>query len=118
MNLGLWFLLWMGGWCLLVVTAICFDRVAVFVLGAINAPFYEDARRVAGMIYAHPDQWSIGHDTLKHATLMIRWTTTASILRIEGGAFGEWHPSWVERRILYNACRWHQRNAIRHALGG
>ena len=43
-----------------------YDRIAVTVLGAIGAPGYEDARRIAGMIYAHPGEWK--RDKFGHMT--------------------------------------------------
>jgi hypothetical protein len=102
----------------LILAGVNYDRLTVTALSAINAPLYEDARRVAGMIYARPDEWKLdkyGH--LNNPTFgTIRNTDRVYAISVESTAFGDWTPSRIERRILANAARWHQRRAIQQAL--
>jgi hypothetical protein len=116
--ISLFFVLWLGGCTLLFVAitgGLCFDRIAVFVLSAINAPVYPEARRVAGLIYQHPEQWERGSlYRLKHQTMEIYSNDySPRSLYIEGAAFGTWEPAYIERRIIFDAVEWWKRVYIR-----
>ena len=109
-------MVFLGG---LIAAGVNYDIVAVWLLSLINAPGYQEARRIAGLIYAHPEQWTIArHGVMEHASFgAIRYCHRPGILEVDGKGFGEWEPSGIERRIIYNAARWHQRHEIRRALG-
>lgn len=95
-----------------------FDRIMVFVLRLANAPVCDDARQVAASIYQHPEQWKSGllGYTLINPTIGEITSFSASMLHLEGKAFGRWEPNFIERRIIYDAVRWHQRARLRSAL--
>ena len=96
-----------------------YDRIAVCVLRALDAPVYEEARRIAASIYQHPDQWRItvrgyvlAHDVIGE----IHFGHSPGILEVRNSTFGKWDPSVIERRIIADAVRWHRRALIRKAL--
>jgi hypothetical protein len=89
-----------------------FDRVAVFLLSEIDAPFYGTARTVAAMLRERPNEWTpYGSYTLKHPLLDV----SASCVRgvSVSGPFGEWKPDFIERRLIWDAMVWYRREYIR-----
>jgi hypothetical protein len=99
-----------------IVALVNYDIVAVFVLGALNAPCYREARRVAWLLHQHPEEWAATSYTLTHAKLgELRGLHPAS-LSLHGAGFGEWSPSPIEKRILWNAVLWYRREHLRRAL--
>jgi hypothetical protein len=103
----------------IIATVVNYDRIAVFLLRAVNAPVCEDARRIAGSIYQHPDQWSLTHGghALAHAKIgEVYYGDRPSLLHIDNPAFGKWEPNAIERRIISDAVRWHHRGLVHKAL--
>lgn len=115
--ISLFFVLWLGGCTLLFVAitgGLCFDRIAVFVLSAIDAPVYPEARALAGLIYRYPEQWTLTAVYLKHPTIgNVRDGPGPGFTHVEGSAFGTWEPTYIERRILFDAVRWWKRVYVR-----
>jgi hypothetical protein len=113
----LFFVLWLGGCALLfgaITGSVWFDRIVVFVLSAINAPVYPEARALAGLIYHHPEQWTLTGLYLKHPTAGdVRDGPVPALVYVDGPAFGRWEPTFIERRILFDAIRWWKRVYIR-----
>ena len=100
------------------VSGINYDIVAVFVLRCLNAPVYQEARLLAGAIYRHPEQWTMTAHHIEHAQIgAIRYITSSSILHVDGPGFGHWEPTALERRIIFDACRWYRRVYIRSLVG-
>ena len=95
-----------------------FDRIAVAFLCLVNAPVYEEARRIAALIYQHPEQWAMTSHTLRHPRVGEIWSGLGcnSSLHVEGEGFGRWDPNFIERRIIYNAIAWYRRVYIKHLL--
>ncbi len=95
-----------------------FDRIAVAFLRLVNAPVYEEARRIAALIYQHPEQWVMTNHTLRHPRVGEIWhgLSCNSSLHVEGEGFGRWDPNFIERRIIYNAIAWYRRFYIKHLL--
>jgi hypothetical protein len=118
---GVAFLIWWATGCAIVagiiVAGVNFDRIAVFVLSVLNAPVYEEARRIAASIYNTPQQWKPGIYGLTHERIgSICSSSLACSLYLSGDAYGTWQPNFVERRIIYDAVRWHRRMSIRAGL--
>ena len=99
-----------------IVAMMNYDIVAVFLLRALNAPFYPEARRIAWLLYQRPDEWTATTYTLSHPRLGELRGMHPSSLSLHGAGFGEWAPSPIERRILWNAVLWHRRERVRRAL--
>jgi hypothetical protein len=103
----------------IVVAAMNYDRIAVLLLRAVNAPVYENARRVAGAIYQRPEEWTVTHagHALAHMKVgEVYYGDRVSILHIDNPAFGTWQPNAIERRIISDAVRWHHRGLVHKAL--
>jgi hypothetical protein len=103
----------------IVVAAVNYDRIAVFLLRAANASVYENARRVAGSIYQRPEEWTVTHSghVLAHTKVgEVYYGDTPSILHIDNPAFGTWQPNAIEHRIISDAVRWHHRGLVHKAL--
>ena len=96
--------------------AINFDRLLVMFLCLINAPVYEEARRLADLIYQHPEQWKLSSYTMTHPKIGDIWSIGALGLHVEGRGFGRWDPNFIERRIIYNAIAWYRRVYIKGLL--
>jgi hypothetical protein len=103
---------------LVIIAGVNFDRIAVAFLCLINAPVYEEARRIAALIYQHPEQWTMRSYTLTHPRVGEIWSGLGcnSSLHIEGHGFGRWDPNFIERRIINNAIAWYRRVYIKHLL--
>jgi hypothetical protein len=102
----------------IIIAGFNFDRIAVAFLCLVNAPIYEEARRLATLIYQHPEQWKMTSHTLTHAKVGEVWSGLGcdSSLHVEGEGFGRWDPNFIERRIIYNAIAWYRRFYIKHLL--
>jgi hypothetical protein len=101
-----------------VVCAVNYDIVAVFFLRLVNAPVYLEARRIAGLIYQHPEQWTVSAYTFKHPAIgQISHASLPEILDLDGEGFGHWKPTAIERRIIADAARWYRRVYIRSLVG-
>jgi hypothetical protein len=114
----LFLVLWISGMLLVGLTLAAgfhFDKLAVWFLSTMNAPVYPEARRVAGLIYQHPEQWERGSlYRLKHPTMEIYSNDySPRSLYIQGAAFGTWEPTYIERRIIFDAVEWWKRVYIR-----
>ena len=121
MNPGVSFLIWWAAVCAIVAIVILagmnYDRIAVFVLSALNAPVYEEARRIAASIYNSPQQWQADLYGLKHERLgSIHLSSVACSLYLSGDAYGTWEPTAIERRLIWNAARWWQREYVKGLL--
>jgi hypothetical protein len=102
-----------------VITALInYDIIMVFVLGALDAPFYGEARRIAWLLHRHPEQWAATSYTLSHAKLGELRGLSPATLSLHGAGFGEWTPTPVERRIVWNAVLWYRREQLRKTLDG
>lgn len=107
------FVVWLA-FCALVFGVVAggfnFDKLAVFFLRAIDAPVYPEARRVAGMVYQHPEQWTLKSSYyLKHQTIEVYACATPQSLYVSGEPFGNWEPTYIERRIIFDAVEWWKR---------
>jgi hypothetical protein len=102
----------------LIVALINYDIIMVFVLRALNAPFYPEARRIAWLLYRHPEQWAATSYTLSHAKLGELRGLSPATLSLHGAGFGEWTPTAVEKRIVWNAVLWYRREQLRKTLDG
>ena len=103
----------------IVVAAMHYDRIAVFLLRAANVPVYENACRIAGSIYHRPEEWTVTHSgrALAHTKVgEVYYGDRPSMLHIDNPAFGTWQPSAIERRIISDAVRWHHRGLVHKAL--
>lgn len=120
MNPGLIFLLcWVTGCAsVAIVVAACMnhDRLAVLFLTLINAPGYEEARRLAFLLMAHPEQWTATTYTLSHPKVGDVRGMSAFSLGVSSKDYGEWNPTAIERRIIWNAVAWYRRVYIRSLL--
>ena len=110
-----WFVL-CGGVAALFAVCMNFDRLAVLFLTVINAPVYEEARRLAFLLIAHPEQWTATTYTLSHPKVGDISGICVRSLRISGNGYGEWRPTAIERRIIWNAVAWYRRVYIRNLL--
>jgi hypothetical protein len=99
-----------------IIARVNYDIVAVFLLRALNAPFYQEARRIAWLLYQRPDEWAATSYSLTHAKLGELRGLHPSSLSLHGAGFGDWSPSAIERRIIWNAVLWHRRERVRRAL--
>lgn len=109
-----WFLFWWVLFCAsmfgLIACGVNFDRVAVFFLSALNLPVYLEARRVAALLYQHPEQWRIEPivRNLFHPTVgAIEGINYPSNVHVVG-PYGRWEPTRIEKRIIWNAVQWWQ----------
>ena len=80
MNPAIAFLLFMvgifgtvGG---VMATVFNFDQILVFLLRSVNAPVYQEARRIAALIYQHPEQWAMTSHTMRHPRIGEIWFRT------------------------------------------
>ena len=111
------FVVWLSCSALLfgiVAGGVNFDKLVVFFLSAIDAPVYPEARALAGLIYRYPEQWTLTAVYLKHPTIgNVRDGPGPSFTHVEGPTFGTWEPTYIERRILFDAVRWWKRVYVR-----
>lgn len=117
----LFFVLWLSSLAAIpaiVLSIVHFDRIALVFLHAINAPVYEEARRIAALIYQHPEQWTMSQFSLTHPVIgEICCVLGACSIHFEGKGFGRWESSRIERRIIYNAISWYRHDYIKHLVG-
>lgn len=101
----------------IVVAGINYDRVALTVLRAINAPVYEEARMIAALIYQHPEQWNeSGGYRLKHPKVgTVKAAFSARSIELDG-PYGQWEPNVIERLIIWDAVQWYRRAYIKSLL--
>ena len=119
MSSGMFLVVWLGS-CGLFFCAIAaimnYDVVVVFVLRAVNAPVYSEARMIAALLYQHPEQWKASTYSLEHPTLgTLRASTYVSSVELDG-QFGHWQPTAIEKRIIWNAVSWYRRDYIKSLL--
>ena len=119
--MSVWILLvglWLAFMCFLIggfLNTMCGDRIAVFVLRAIDSPRFPEARMVAALIYQHPEQWTATSYSMEHPK--VGRITGSSALSMEVQAsFGNWEPSRIERRILFNAISWYRHDYMKVLL--
>lgn len=98
-----------------VAAAVNYERVAVFVLRAINAPVYEEARMIAGLIYQHPEQWKVDSYGMEHPKVGRMRTAYSSGVELDG-RYGNWEPNAIERHIIWKAVRWYRNTYIKSLL--
>jgi len=85
-----------------------FERIIVFVLRAINAPVYLEARMVAALIYQRPAEWQTETYAMVHPKVgKLRATIAARSVELSG-PFGEWEPNFIERQIIWDAVVWYR----------
>jgi hypothetical protein len=99
---------------LVLLTIFNFDRILVFLLRLADAPFYEEARRVAASIYQHPERWKVSRCILSNPAIGEIWTSSRAFGVHLEGPFGKWEPNFIE--IIYDAVVWHRRFLINAAL--
>ena len=105
-----------GGIALIIVVAVNYDRLAVLFLTLIDAPVYEEARRLAFLLIAHPEQWTSTTYNMSHPKVGEISGICVRSLRITGNGYGEWSPTAIERRIIWNAVARYRRVYIRNLL--
>ena len=120
MNPAVVFLLCWAACCagIVGVIAACMnhDRLAVLFLTLINAPVYEEARRIAFLLMAHPEQWTATTYRLSHPRVGEISGSSVNTVSVTGKDYGEWNPTAIERRIIWNAVAWYRRVYIRSLL--
>ena len=100
----------------IIAACINYDIVVVFVLRAINAPVYEEARMIAASLYQHPEQWKADTYCLEHPTLgLLRTSVWVGSVELSG-PFGHWEPNRIEKRIIWDAVQWYRRGYIKSLL--
>ena len=111
-------IVWLGSCAAIascIVAAVNFDRIAALAIDLGDLPVCITAQMVAAEIYRHPEQWEVSAYAIRHPVLGEIRTSYVSGVQIKG-EFGEWTPSPIERRIIFNAIIWRQRQCIRSLL--
>jgi hypothetical protein len=119
MNPGAVFLFWWLGSCIsvagFIAAAVNYDHVTLFVLRAVNAPVYEEARMIAGLIYQHPEQWKVDSYGMEHPKVGRMRTAYSSGIELDG-RYGNWEPNAIERLIIWRAVRWYRHAYVKSLL--
>ena len=111
-------IVWLGtcaGVGVIIAAGMNFDRIAAFVIDLGDLPLCITAQMIATEIRRHPEQWEASAYAIRHPVLGEIRTSYVSSVQIKG-EFGEWTPSPIERRIIFNAIIWRQRQCIRGLL--
>jgi hypothetical protein len=120
MNPGVVFLTWwLGSMALvvcLIIAGVNYDHVTLFVLRAVNAPVYQEARMVAALIYQHPEEWKASSYTMEHTKVgSLRSAISAASIELHG-PYGNWEPNAIERLIIWNAVQWYRHTYVKSLL--
>jgi hypothetical protein len=120
MNPGMVFLCWWAGSMVFIacfiLAGVNYDRVTLFVLRAVNAPVYEEARMIAALIYQHPEEWKASSYGMEHPKAgSMRSAYGASSIELDG-PYGRWEPNAIERLIIWNAVYWYRHTYVKSLL--
>jgi hypothetical protein len=100
----------------LIIAGVNYDRVTLFVLRAVNAPVYEEARMIAALIYQHPEEWKARSYGMEHPKAgSMQGVFSASSIELDG-PYGRWVPDAIERLIIWNAVRWYRHTYVKSLL--
>jgi hypothetical protein len=92
------------------------DRVIVWLMRTLCIFLFPEAIRLAVSLERDTGEWTFATYCIKHPKIgAVKYPDSISILNVEIGEM-VWHPNWIERRIIYNACRAAERRHVNQHL--